>query len=196
MSKKELVPAGVTGPLLDSDESTSDVHEQLEQLHREHHEHLINYVYSWVHCRADARDIVQEAFCRLFRLRDLSAVHHVRALLFKTAKNIATDYIRKRIVREAFAEQEPLRANCEAPSPEHIWLAREDLQSIQRAIDALPPRTQHALKLMREDGLSYEELAQILGIKTHSARRLIERAMEYLAGAMAEHPSHLRERNG
>lgn len=195
MSKKELVPAGVTARLLDSVESTSDLHEQLERLHREHHDALINYIYSWVRCRAEARDIVQEAFCRLFRLRDLSAVHHLRSLLFKTAKNIATDYIRKRIVREAFAEQEPLRANCESPSPEYIWLAREDLQAIQRAIDSLPPRTQHALKLMREDGLSYEELAQILGIKTHSARRLIERAMEYLAGAMAEDPSNARESN-
>jgi RNA polymerase sigma factor (sigma-70 family) len=83
-------------------------------------------------------------------------------------------------VRQVFAEEEPLRASSGAPSPEHIWLAKEKLEALLTAIETLPPRTQKALRLMREDGLSYEELAQRLGIQTHRARRLIERAMEYL----------------
>src|SRR5258707_11452256 len=172
MSEEEVVSEGGSGPLLDSEPPTRDNrHTELEQLLRRHNAALVNYVYSWVHSRADATDIVQEAYVRFFRLGDTTAVSHLRAFLFKIAKNIATDFIRKRIVREAFAQEEPLRTSNEAPSPEHIWLAKEELAALQRAIETLPPRTQMALMLVREDGLSYEEVAQRLGIKTHSARR-------------------------
>jgi RNA polymerase sigma factor (sigma-70 family) len=194
MSKKEWVPAGVSARLLDSDELTNNNrHELLEQLRRETNEALVNYVYGFVRSRDDARDIVQEAYIRLYRIRDLNAVGHLRSFLFKVAKNLATDVIRKRIVRETFADEEPLRANHESPSPEHVWLAMEELQALERAIERLPPRTQTALMLMRIDGLTYEELAPRLGIKTHSARRLIERAMEYLLEATSEE-SIARER--
>jgi len=159
-------------------------HKTLEKLLSQHNEELVNYIYSWVRSRADARDIVQEAYCRIFRLDEPHVISHLRAYLYKTAKNIATDWIRQRIVREAYVEEEPLRAPQETPSPEHIWLAREELEALQRGIEALPPKTKMALLMVRQEGLSYEEVAAKLGIKTHSARRLVERAMEYLIEAV------------
>lgn len=147
---------------------------------RENSNALISYVYSWVRSRADAVDIVQEAYCRVFRLGDLRAVRHLRGYLFKAAKNIATDWVRQRVVRETFAQEEPLRGNVEAASPEHIWLAREELEALQREVEALPPKCRLALVKVKLDGVSYEEVGAQLGMKTHSARRLVERAMEYL----------------
>ena len=167
-------------------------HVELEKLLSQHNDALVNYVYSWVRSRADARDIVQEAYCRIFRLDEPHIISHLRAYLYKTAKNIATDWIRQRIVREAYVEEAPLRAQQETPSPERIWLAREDLEALQRGIEALPPKTKMALLMVRQDGLSYEEVGQKLGIKTHSARRLVERAMEYLLEAMERDERKLR----
>ena len=155
-------------------------HKELEEFLRENNNALISYVYSWVRSRADAVDIVQEAYCRIFRLGDLHAVRHLRGYLFKAAKNIATDWVRQRVVREAFAQDEPLRGNLEAASPEHIWLAREELEALQREVEALPPKCRLALMMVKLEGASYEEVGTHLGIKTHSARRLVERAMEYL----------------
>ena len=48
-------------------------HNELEEFLRENNNALISYVYSWVRSRADAVDIVQEAYCRIFRLGDLRA---------------------------------------------------------------------------------------------------------------------------
>jgi RNA polymerase sigma-70 factor (ECF subfamily) len=187
MSEEEVASVEDSALLLGSKPPRGDIrHTELGQLLRQHNGELVNYVYSWVHSRADAADIVQEAYIRFFRLGDRNAVSHLRAFLFKVARNVATDFIRKRIVREAFAEEEPLRASGEAPSTEHIWVAKEELEVLQRAIETLPPRTRMALMLVREDGLSYEELGARLGIKTHSARRLVERAMEYLLEAVSE----------
>ena len=179
--------------LSDSRPLTNDNrHLELEELLRKHNDALVNYVYSWVHSRADAKDIVQEAYCRIFRLDEPHVISHLRAYLYKTAKNIATDWIRQRIVREAYVEEAPLRAPQETPSPEQIWLAREELEVLQRGIEALPPRTKMALLMVRQDGLSYEEVGQRLGIKTHSARRLVERAMEYLLEGVPEASDNFR----
>ena len=51
---------------------------------------------------------------------------------------------------------------------------------MDRNVEDLPPKCRYALLMVRLEGASYEEVAQNLGIKTHSARRLVERAMEYL----------------
>jgi len=154
--------------------------QDLGQFLRENNNALVSYVYSWVRSRPDALDIVQEAYCRIFRLGDLKGVNHLRGYLFKTAKNIATDWVRQRVVREAYVQDEPLRGNKEAASPEDIWLAREELEALERNVKNLPPKCRYALIMVRLEGASYEEVGQRLGIKTHSARRLVERAMEYL----------------
>jgi RNA polymerase sigma factor (sigma-70 family) len=152
----------------------------LSQFLRENNNALVSYVYSWVRSRPDALDIVQEAYCRIFRMGDLQQVNHLRGYLFKTAKNIATDWVRQRIVREAYVQDEPLRGNKEAASPEDIWLAREELEALEKNVEDLPPKCRYALIMVRIEGASYDEVAEKLGIKTHSARRLVERAMEYL----------------
>jgi len=159
---------------------------ELERQLCQHNNELLNYISSWVRSRSDAKDIVQETYCRIFRLGDKHVVSHLRGYLYRTAKNIAIDWLRDRIVQETFAEQQPLRAAAEAPSPEHIWQAKEDLAELKRAVERLPPKCKMALLMVRVDGLSYQEVGQHLGIKTHSARRLVERAMEYLGTALPE----------
>ena len=176
-----LLPCPAEAPPVEGTHTEVPPHDQdLGQFLRENNNALVSYVYSWVRSRPDALDIVQEAYCRIFRLGDLRGVNHLRGYLFKTAKNIATDWVRQRVVREAYVQDEPLRGNRESASPEDIWLAREELEALERNVKNLPPKCRCALIMVRLEGASYEEVGQHLGIKTHSARRLVERAMEYL----------------
>ena len=132
-STKEAVQTGEAEQAVEP-QSTGSAHPgtNLDQFLRENNNALVSYVYSWVRSRPDALDIVQEAYCRIFRLGDLQAVSHLRGYLFKTARNIATDWVRQRVVREAFVQEEPLRGKREAASPEDIWLAREELEALQQ----------------------------------------------------------------
>ena len=171
--------------LSESDPLTIDNrHAALDKLMRQHNDELVNYIYRWVRSPDDARDIAQEAFLRMFRLGDRNVVSHLRGFLYQTAKNIAADWLRRRIVREAFAEQASHQSSeQDLLTPEHLCLAREEIEAVGRAFELLPARTRMALLLIKEDGLSYEEVGRRLGIKTHSARRLIERALEFLLEA-------------
>ena len=158
---------------------------ELAALIHQHNRALINYISRWVHSREDAHDIAQEAFVRIFRLRDPSVINHLRGFLYQTARNIAADWLRKRVVRETYVEQEPLRSmQDDQRTPELILLAREELEAVRRAFALLPPRTKMALLMIREDGLSYDEVGARLGIKAHSARRLVERALESLRSVL------------
>src|SRR5260370_40835652 len=131
MSENETVQTDTTQqPTGSQPFRSANRHKELEEFLRENNNALISYVYSWVRSRADAVDIVQEAYCRIFRLGDLRAVRHLRGYLFKTARNIATDWVRQRIVRESYVQDEPLRGNTESFSPEEIWVAREELETL------------------------------------------------------------------
>jgi RNA polymerase sigma factor (sigma-70 family) len=113
-------------------------------------------------------DLVQEAQSRIIRLGDLPALRHLRERL------TATDSVKQLDMRDPFAY---------VASPEHILLAREELEALERQVEALPPKCRLALMMVKLDNASYKEVGVRLGIKPYRARRLVERAMEYLLEA-------------
>ena len=196
MSEEQALSEGNASGLLDSAPLPADHRRaEFEQFVLQQKDELINYIRRWVRSREDACDIAQEAFLRLFSLGYPNAVIHPRGFLYHTAKNLAADWLRRRVVREAYAVEEPLRLSQEdVLTPEHICVAREELKALKRAFELLPPRTRMALILIKEDQLAYEEVAARLGIKTHSARRLVERAMEFLVEAVSKETLSLNAR--
>jgi len=189
MSQDWVVSEGDSGALLGSDSPTNGRHEHIAELVRQHNDALVRYVYRFVHSRDDARDIVQQAYYRFFRLDDPTVVNQFRSYLFRTAKHIAIDWIRQRVTRESFLREESLRSTHVSPSPEQVWAARDELIAFVRWIDELPPKAKKALIMIKIEDKSYEEVAEKLGIKVHSARRLVERALEHLVHAASEEDS-------
>lgn len=199
MTEDWAVPEGDSGPLLDSDPPPNGRQAEFEQLIRQHNGALINYVVRYVHSRRDAEDIVQEAYCRIFRLGDPSVLSHLSAYLYRTARNLAIDRLRERARRETFVRkmcvlEQALRTSYQSPSPEQVWVAKEEIQTLAQAIEALTPKVKAAFVLVRQHGLSYEEAAGKLGIKPHSVRRLVDRAIEFLVDAVSQESPNLRAR--
>ena len=177
----------------DSEPLTNDRNAAIRELINQHNDELVNYISKWVRSRADAHDIAQEAYARIFRLGDPSVVSHFRGYLFQAARNIASNWIRSRLNLEKFVQKETLRASeADTRTPEVICIAREELEAVKRAFQLLPPRTRMIIHLIKEDGLGYGEVALRLGIKTHSVRRLVERAMEFLLEAVSQESSKAR----
>jgi RNA polymerase sigma factor (sigma-70 family) len=185
MSTDEAVPKdGQFEPAPDR----SDRRAEFETLFRQHNDALLSYAYARVHSWQEAKDIIQEAYCRIFDLAGRQhPINHLRAYLFQTAGNIANDRLRKNKVRQSFASLELFRVDRVCGSPEQLWLQREELECVQKAIEALPPKCKIAMTLVRYEGLSYEEAAvKMGGVKVNSVRRLVERSIEYLLEAIAQ----------
>jgi RNA polymerase sigma-70 factor (ECF subfamily) len=149
-----------------------------ERLFTTYHATLVRYLTRRLGDRDWAEDIAQETFVRALRQEHLV---NERSWLFTVATNLVRDEARKDIRRRrhlALLAEEQREAHEEAPD---VVLERAlDAADARRALDALADRDRHAL-LLREEGLDYTEIAEILGVAVGSVGTTLSRARRRLA---------------
>lgn len=153
--------------------------EQIEHLFREHNESLIRFLAAQLHDWQEAKEVAQEAYVRMLALDNPEAVSYLRTFLFRTAANIAIDRLRQRSGRGRVDTLVFFDAERTSPSPEPTCIATQELELIQRAIDELPPLCREAFILVRFDGLSFDEVAERLGLNARTVFRYVARAIEH-----------------
>jgi len=155
----------------------------LSQVYREHYRSLVRFLYRRIGDQARAEDLAQEAFVR--------AIEHQpsqpRAWLFTVAANLARDEGRRASTRRRHLTL--IKAEAEArppePGPEVALERREKVLRVRAALDKLAHRDREAL-LMWEEGFSYDEIAEILGLSRGSIGTTLARARTRLAAAYGE----------
>lgn len=119
----------------------------------------------------DAEDIAQETFITLFKhLHDIDPPEKLRPYLFRVARNRCYDVLRKRQRYESVTlDEEPAEAlastlhhqeNIQPEDAAHWVLLMIEVQDV---IDKLPESQRQALIMYAEEGLSYGEIAEIMG---------------------------------
>jgi RNA polymerase sigma-70 factor, ECF subfamily len=137
----------------------------------------------------EADDVVQETYIRAWErideLRDPSAV---MGWLSRIARNAARDRLRwwKRRRRESFDEAGAALAHLvaqadSAPPADEALAAAETSAAVARAVAALPDKHRVVLLLREADGMSYEEIAESLGIAVGTVESRLHRARAALA---------------
>ena len=138
---------------------------------------LTKFSFSFVHSKEAATEIVDELFVQLWVKRaDIMKINDLRVYLYTATKNASLNYISKKAKQIELEPYENLQVQMtDVVSPEQIMITKEMLQKIKEALDSLPPRCKLIFKFVREDGLSYSEVAEILGlsIKTIDAQMVI-----------------------
>ena len=138
---------------------------------------LTKFSFSFVHSKEAATEIVDELFVQLWIKReDIMKINDLRVYLYTATKNASLNYISKKAQQIETEPYENLQVQMtDLVSPEQIMITKEMLQKIKEVIDSLPPRCKLIFKFVREDGLSYSEVAEILGlsIKTIDAQMVI-----------------------
>jgi RNA polymerase sigma factor (sigma-70 family) len=137
---------------------------------------------------ATAEDVVQQAFLNLLsRYEDTSQVPGA-AYVKRTARNLALNHLRD-ARRRANVEIEVDEPECFAdtsPSPEMTVLYRSELHRLLHSITQLPPRRREAFVLNRIEGLSYEEVAERMGISRNTVITQIVSALAELDRRLSE----------
>jgi RNA polymerase sigma factor (sigma-70 family) len=155
----------------------------LSQVYREHYRSLVRFLYRRVGDQARAEDLAQEAFVRAIEHKPTQP----RAWLFTVAANLARDEGRRASVRRRHLTL--IKAEAEArpaePGPEVALERRETVQKVRAALAKLADRDREAL-LLWEEGFSYDEIAEILGLSRGSIGTTLARARTRLAAAYEE----------
>ena len=137
---------------------------------------LTKFSFSFVHSKEAATEIVDELFVQLWVKRaDIMKINDLRVYLYTATKNASLNYISKKAKQIELEPYENLQVQMtDVVSPEQIMITKEMLQKIKEAIDSLPPRCKLIFKFVREDGLSYSEVAEILGLSIKTIDSQIE----------------------
>jgi RNA polymerase sigma factor (sigma-70 family) len=132
-----------------------------------------------------ADDIAQDAFARLASA-DPGEVSSPRGFLFRVARNLAVDAVRRRDASpvRAVANVETVVGPGASPSPEAVLIAEEERLALLAALEALPERARLALMLRKVEGLSPEEIAGRLGVSPRQVQRLIAQAIAEVHAAL------------
>ena len=149
----------------------------VETLYREHALELIRLGYVILGDRPAAEDVVQEAFCGLYRRWGrLSKKDSAPAYLRSSVLNGCRSVLRRRRPDPVAASGQLLAASAEA-----AVLSREQRDEVIRAIVRLPDRQREALVLRFYLDLSDQEIARVMGTGTSAVRSSVSRALAALA---------------
>ena len=132
----------------------------LEELYVAHERGLYNAAYRYVWNADDARDVVHDAFTRLWRKRDTLDWDRAAGLAYTIVLGLARNRRRSLAIRRAFGATEP--AAVRAPDAA-LESARLDA-AVRRCIDELPERLRSVLVMCQFSGLDYAQIAAALGI--------------------------------
>lgn len=127
--------------------------------------------------REQAADLCQEAFLRFYRaLASFDGSRPIRPFLLKIATNLWRDQRPTRLVvlQEEWADLSPAR------QPEQEALAAVQREAILEAMAQLRPEYREVLSLRYDQGLSYREIAEVIGSTTGTVGTWLRRAVEAL----------------
>lgn len=141
------------------------------QLYSHYYKRLFHFALSLVKIRESAEEIVEDVFVRIWQQKEsISNIRNIRVYLYTATKNASLNYLSQKArqnITEPF-DHIHIELNDSGTTPEQILITAEIHQNIQKAVDALPPRCKMIFKLVREDGLRYKEIAEILNISVNT----------------------------
>ncbi len=170
----------------------ADDQDALRQLMDNYWEPLVGFAHRILSGSGDPEDTVQTAFVRLWSRRyELDEAGSLKAFLYTIVRNASLDELRKRARRD--------EAQKSAPPPLSPKTPYEDVQGAElnrlaaAAVARLPERRREVFQLVREEGLSYQEVARVMGLSAQTVANHMSLAMADLRTALkpyfADQPS-------
>ncbi len=158
--------------------------EAYETLYNRYRNRILTFVYRYVGQRDTAEDITQDVFLKIYRNpRAFDPRSRFVTWLYTVARNLAIDSLRRKRPRVSLhgEDDQPVLepSVSESHGPVASTLMSELEENVQRVLQGLSDKLREVFVLCAMQGLSYEEVARIVGcpVKTVSSR--LSRAREH-----------------
>lgn len=166
--------------------------DDIEQLFKLHYTPMCKTVYRMVKDEAIAEDIVQDVFFNFWKKREqLTITTSLAAYLKRSAANAGIDYLRKKrpTSDNSLDIDEPIYQHLAVDSNQSDENIRtEELSShIEAALELLPPRCKEVFMLNRFEEMSYQEVADTLGISVKTVENQIGKALKIMRIALKDY---------
>jgi RNA polymerase sigma-70 factor (ECF subfamily) len=137
--------------------------------------------------KGDAEDLVQDSLLRAFRYFATFKGGDARAWLLTIVRNTTFRWLRSNRGHQLGVEfDEHIHAGaCDAPDPEALLLQGADRLLLEAAMRQLPARMREVLVLRELEGLSYKEIAEVIGAPIGTVMSTLSRARDRFQHAAA-----------
>lgn len=155
-------------------------------LYVSYYDRLYRLAFLITRSRELAEEIVSDVFIALWRNRSKATrIENLRLYLYIATRNTALNY-QSRMQKTNAVPIDELDIELAPPyqDPEQAYITKEMDLRIREAIDNLPPRCKLVFKLIKEDGLSYKEAAQVLGLSVATVDNQLVIAVRKIASAL------------
>jgi RNA polymerase sigma factor (sigma-70 family) len=165
-----------------------------DEVVREHGERVYRLAYRLSGNRADAEDLTQETFVRVFKSLADFRPGTFEGWLHRITTNLFVDSVRRRqrVRVLALLDDADARLPSTLPGPEQAYERTHLDPDIEHALDALPAGFRAAVVLRDLEDLSYEEIAATLGVTVGTVRSRIHRGRVLLRAALAHRARPVR----
>ena len=173
-----------------------------QELVERYQRRVFNVCYGMVRNRDDAMDLTQETFVRVHRnLSGFQGNASFYTWIYRIAKNVTIDWIRKAQRRRAVDYDDTIRRDPDAAtddvfmasplgiSPARVLGRKELLERIEEAMSTLSDAHREVIVLREIEGMSYQDIADAAGIsigtvmsRLHHARKYMQRSLQDYVG--------------
>lgn len=141
---------------------------------------IYNVIYNMINNKEEVNDIAQEVFIRIYKALDkYDPQYKFSTWSVKIATNYCLDIIRKKKV-ETMPIDEAFGVSSDIDTPEASYLKREQRERINYELSQLPEKYRVPLILYHKNGLSYEEIMQVLNEPMTIVKNRLFRARQML----------------
>jgi len=165
------------------------------------HSRLKQFAYSILKSKEEAEELVSDVFIGIWQRRNqYTSIEFPLLYFYQSVKNMAYNRISKMKKQPINADDWFFQFQSIYFDPERLMMTEEMLRQIRTAVNELPPRCKLIFKLVKEDGLKYREVADLLqvSIKTIEAQmaialRRLGKCMQLEIKKPAHNPVYLKK---
>lgn len=131
-----------------------------------YHKRLVQFSMTITHSKESAEEVVSDVFLKIWTTRsNLTRIENFHLYIYITTKNLSINRYLKEKKEQSFSLDEiVVDVKSLYGNPEQLMITSEMFKRIQKAIESLPPKCQLIFKLIKEDGLKYREVAELLNL--------------------------------
>ena len=132
---------------------------------------LIHFATSLVRSKELAEELVEDVFVKLWANRyHITEIENITVYVYVATKNKALNSLSQKAKELVLAPFDFLDSSVNefAADPYELMITSEMMDRMHHAVETLPPRCKMIFKLIREDGLKYKEVSEILNISVNT----------------------------
>lgn len=167
------------------------------QLFRHYYARLVRFAIQLVHTREAAEEIVSDVFVKIWEKRvTLGEVRNLEVYLYVAVKNGCLNYCEKYSVVHLQLDISGETELYDTGNTQKNLEMKELMHRLHMAVEQLPEQCRLIFKMVKEDNLSFREVAEILSISPRTVETQIYRAVKKLKLVLAEQPGSSKDGSG